>query len=121
VYIKTLEPGEFAYYDLDDNYVFQTCTPMDLELAMQQPPRFFQNQVDAAIEYERRCEAFDKTVCSLRDKKGVAMPATEFERRQSEQHAKGVLRELAARVGVSERQFLKLLHSLPERVRYAET
>lgn len=50
-----------------------------------------------AQEYHQRCEAYDQTVCSLRNEKGVAVPMSESERARISINAIKVREEIVYR------------------------
>lgn len=67
-----------------------------------------QRLLELAIEYHRRCDAYDGTVCTGRYK-GEIVPATAEERRASEHCAIQTRKELIARSGITEQEFHKAM------------
>lgn len=55
----------------------------------------------AAEEYEVRCEAFDRIVCSLRNKRGTAIPGNIEQLATICRNAKVVLADMVGKYGVS--------------------
>ena len=69
------------------------------------------SMVCLAKEYEDRCEAFDRTVCSGEERNGLAMPGNPKESALICKHARKVMDEICHREGISRADLQSALRS----------
>lgn len=63
----------------------------------------------AAEEYERRCESFDRLVCSSVNERGIAMPTNCHERGLINSNAKKVMAEILHKYPITFSEFREAL------------
>ena len=67
---------------------------------------------ELALEYHKRTESYDRSVCSLRDARGIAMPADGYERGFINANARKVYRDVIDKAQLQEIPRHKLLAAI---------